>query len=193
MLRSLIQFVIRSLFFIGVFCLVMTVPLAVFATDAAIGGEPDSPWWQKLIVTVFVGFGSTILGLIGKALTMLFDWLAVKIGWARLRLVDDLVMDEVTALYNKEVEHAKAANADGKLTEAEKAKFAQIAIGHVKGLFSFAFIKKLIAFLGSETKVDEMISKKVEKAVTAAKNAGKMARSTEIAKAIGAAANPPKP
>lgn len=85
----------------GLFLLVLAVPTVVMAADAAVGGVPPgaNPWWHMVLVQVFIGLGSVILGMLGKGLTMLFDWLAIKTGLEWMRGVDDMIMDIVQDTY----------------------------------------------------------------------------------------------
>jgi hypothetical protein len=170
-------------------CAVLLFPLALIAADAEIASTVVAdPWWHMLLVDVLIGLGAVAMGLLGRALTVVFDWLAERTKLSFLARVDDAAMDIVTDLYAKEVEHAKKAKADRKLTKEEREKFASIAAVSLKswlGTKGLAQLGKI--FSGS---AEDAIKAKIEKAVAVSKNAGKLARGSEIAKALGAASDP---
>lgn len=188
--REPVRLFSKLCFVVSVCCAVLFVPFAVFAADAAVGGMPPeaNPWWHIVLVNVLIGFGSIVLGLIGKGLTLAFDWLAEKTKISFLARVDDALMDIITEIYATQVEHAKAAAKDGKLSKEEREKFKSLAISSLKSWLGVKGIKKLGAIANGFTETS--IRGKVEKAIAVSKNAGKLARSSAIAKALGAASDP---
>lgn len=123
-----------------------------------------------MLVALFVGLGGVAIEFLRRGLNKLFDHFAESSKLAFLARVDDLMMDVVTDIYNSEVEAVKAATADGKLSADEKARFKQIAVDRLKGQLSTDGLGKLVGLFGEAA--NDALAAKVEKAVTAAKNAG---------------------
>ena len=176
-------------FGLAMLCCALLFPLSLFAADAEIASTVVAdPWWHLVLVDVLIGFGAIVLGLLGRALTVAFDWMAEKTKLSFLARVDDALMDIVSELYTTEVEHAKKARSDGKLTQEEKDRFKTLAAEGLKqwmGTKGLAQLGKI--FNGS---AEHAIKAKIEKAVAVSKNAGKLARGSDIAKALGVASDP---
>ena len=130
----------------------------------------NMPWWGQALVAVAGVAGSAFFAFLGKVLGKAFDYLAQKSKLAFVANVDEIIMGFVIKLYNAEVEHVKAAAADGKLTKEEKKRFASIVSEQAKEHFG---LKTLGQVFGSQ--VTEVLESRVEKAVTIAQNAGKAA------------------
>jgi len=134
-------------------------------------------WWQSLLITLATGLGTVLIGLLGRALNKLFNYLAEKSNLAFLGRVDETMMAIVTDLYNTEVEALKAAAADGKLTAEEKAMLKTKAVDSLKSWLGPKGVGELgKIFNGS---ADAALAAHVEKAVTIAKNAGKLAKKSD--------------
>jgi hypothetical protein len=151
---------------------VVTLLIVGTANAADAEGTPI-PWWGQALIALASTFGTALLGLLGRLLNQAFKYLAEKTRLAFLGEVDEFIMGYVTLLYNTEVEAAKDAAADGKLTEEEKQKFAAIPVELAKEHFGW---NKLSKALGAGA--EGWMASRVERGVTVAKNSGKAARAS---------------
>ena len=129
--------------------------------------DTEFAWWMQLLLAAATAGGGWLMSKLTRLMDGWFSYIAQKTRLALADEVDEFLMGWVVATYNAEVEHAKAASADGKLTAEEKAYFLQIPIDKAKEHFS---ISKL-AGLATSTLQDYLVSR-TEKAVTIAKQAG---------------------
>ncbi len=116
--------------------------------------------WMTIIIT--------ILGIIGMFLGSGLTWLVKKaIGKWKLDETQGKILESmaisVERVYNEGVREAKEANTDGKLSDAERAQFKQMAINYVKGDLKGHALKVFNGFAVPK------IAKLVENAVTKAK------------------------
>jgi hypothetical protein len=83
------------------------------------------------------------------------------------------VTDAVGEVYQAEAEALKEAMADGKLSDAEKARLRQIAVDHAKSYLGPKGLAELMAVLGlaTEADADKVIAGKIEKVIYDAKRA----------------------
>lgn len=151
---------------------VFVLTLLIVGTAGAAEGEGEPmAWWVQALIALASAFGTALLGLLGRLLNKAFDYLAQKSKLAFLGEVDEFLMGYVTLLYNTEVEHAKKAAADGKLTDEEKKRFSAIPVERAKEYFGWDRLSKVLG-AGAE----DLLASRVEKAKTVATNAGKAAR-----------------
>lgn len=125
----------------------------------------DFTWWQDALIAIAGAGGTFILGLITKGITHGVEWLARKAKLAFLEELDDMAIAFVVDLYNSEVEAAKEAAKDGKLSPEEKARFKQIVIDKLTAHFG---LRKLWSMFRGNN-LDSALSAVVEKAVTKSK------------------------
>jgi hypothetical protein len=125
----------------------------------------------EIVIAIIGALGVPLLALLGKALSRWADVLSERYKLAFIARLDDQIMGYVTELFSVEVEAAKAAAKDGKLSDEEKAAFKRKAIEITKkhvGLGALANV------FGST--LDAEVGARVDKAVTISQNAGKAAR-----------------
>jgi hypothetical protein len=138
-------------------------------------------------------FGATALGLLTIALTWLTNWLGKKVKsehWSGVVMkVDDVAIKIVRDVFQAYVEPLKIANADGKLTEEEKAHAKSLAMAQLKSYFGEKGLKE-IASLVSAGKLDEYLGVSLESALTNTRNAAKIATGRPKKAATRAAVNP---
>lgn len=128
----------------------------------------DTPVWMELLVPFASVLATALAGLLARLLSKLADDAAEKTNLRFLARVDDVIMDVVTDSLQTKVRQLKAAAADGKLTEEEKAELKSLPVDAVKKHFNMKLLGKLF---GGEDLVDEALARKVEKAVLGAKSA----------------------
>lgn len=160
---------------------------SALALGVSTAADIEVPWWGQLLIVLAGGAGSSLIGLAGRALNKLFDYLAQKTRIAKLAEVDEAIMGFAADVYQGEVAHAKAASADGKLSPDEIARFKVIPIEKAKEHFGVSWLGKLLG-----DTVDSYLASRVERAVVQLKTSGKAAASGDkIAKAVASAVPPP--
>lgn len=136
------------------------------------------PWWANALVSLVAVAGTALTGLVGAGIKKLIDYTGEKIKLQVLARAAQLALMIVQRLFQVEVEHAKLAAADGKLTKAEAHGFHQKAVAELKTYLGPKGISMLMWVVGaSEEKLEGLFSTLVESAVAEAKNQGKAARS----------------
>lgn len=120
----------------------------------------------------------TALQIVSPVLVAVLTWIAAKLAsfisgkvkneYLRGVLVrlDDAVITAVKDLQQTVVDEIKAANADGKISEAERKRIKDAALANVKSYLGAKGIRVLSEVLGlSANALDGFISSKVEAAV----------------------------
>ena len=154
--------------------LIVTTPMAAHAAT-----DPDAtPGWVTVMITLAGIFGTAILALLKWGLSKLTDYLASKSKLVFLAQLDEYLMGIVTHLYETQITHWKAANADRKLTEVEKENAKHLAIISLKRMVDPELLEQLF---GTDTVDQDVgIQQRVELAKTRAENAGKAARGLPV-------------
>ena len=175
------KFINTLLLGVVVFGVTCGLVFSAYAADTSVISAPMK-WWESVLITLATALGGVILNYLRKGLNALFDMLAEKTKLTFLANVDEVVMDVVTDLYAVEVEHAKKAAADGKLTAEEREKFKTIAKDRLSSWLGPKGLAKLSEIFSGQS--DMVLAAKIEKAVTVAKNAGKAARASDPSKPL---------
>lgn len=115
--------------------------------------------WTTIILTV-LGIVGTFLG---TGLTWLVGKTIKKFGLTEARgEILESVAISVERVYNEGVREAKKANSDGKLSDAERAMFKQMAVNYVKGDLKGLALKTFKGF--AVPKITKLIENAVSKA-----------------------------
>lgn len=116
---------------------------------------------------IYIDYGPAVLAAVFIGLSWLYSrFLADKIENERVGQMIAAAGQElravVTEVINTHVEALKLANADGKLTDSEKAAAKKMAIDKFKENFGVTGIKRMTKILGISGSVDSWLGTQVE-------------------------------
>lgn len=164
----------QQMFWIGAFGLLLSIiavlwcAMAQAASDATMIAA-DNDWLVKLSIV----FGNVLMAAVSWLLTTLQK--RVKGEWASgvISRSAAFVSIALRELYQTEIQAIKEARADGKLTDEEKARFAQIAIDKAKSYLGAKGLGELLKILGTGEKVDQFLKATLEAGIAAEKSAAR--------------------
>jgi hypothetical protein len=149
--------------------------MAQGVVEAAADGTPI-PWWGELLITLSGTIGAVVLGLLGKALSMLFDWLSMKLKIARLAVIDDVLVAEALNVWQTIGKELKKSAEDGVLSPDEKTRLHDTAKNAAKQHLGIKFIGKALGGVANEV-LEERLSARLEARLVDIKRASKAAES----------------
>jgi hypothetical protein len=123
--------------------------------------------WFEILFTIVGGVVAILTPFIAKYVNKLAEFTAEKTKYAILGRVVKVVLGEGQKLVVEEVEHAKAASKDGKLTPEEKKKFAELARDRAIALVGAENLEKVF---GGPEEAKKAVGSQVELAVKGLKD-----------------------
>lgn len=123
---------------------VMVLLWGIPALAAAGVTSDDIPLWGQILIAIAAPLGTIVLGLLGKVLAQLGEYVAQRSKMAWVAQVDDFIMNVISELWRTEVKALKAAAVDGKLTSSEKSAMKRAAMDSVYKQFGAVKLLKVI-------------------------------------------------